>query len=151
MSTFASKWPVLQEHRVTAGDADGDGVLRDDRVEQWIAAVVSAYLDECRLVQQTADDGALDIVRTNNGVPTGAALGRPDTVVISAGATEIYPTSFTVGLRIRAFGRDSEGDGLANATVVVQLVDRESGEPHPLGDDIRDELIALQHAARHAN
>jgi hypothetical protein len=38
-----------------------------------------------------------------------------------------------------------------NATCVMRLVDPAAGEPRELGDEVRDELIALEHAAEHYN
>ena len=42
------------------------------------------------------------VVRTRDvNVPRGAELGTPTSVTVSAGATEIYPTSFTMAFRVR--------------------------------------------------
>jgi acyl-CoA thioesterase FadM len=44
-SAFVSRWPVLQEHPVTAEDLDADGVVRDESAARWVAAARSAYPD----------------------------------------------------------------------------------------------------------
>jgi hypothetical protein len=49
--------------------------------------------------------------------------------------------------RVRAI--DADGDTAINLTCAVSLADPETGEACDLGDDIRDELIALEHAASH--
>jgi hypothetical protein len=44
---------------------------------------------------------------------------------------------------------DGDGDDAINAACEVSLEEPETGEAPELGDDIRDELIALEHAASH--
>ena len=68
-------------------------------------------------------------------------------MVVGAGATEIRPTSFTIAFRLRP--TDGDGDDAINAACEVSLEDPETGEARELGNDIRDELIALEHAAAH--
>ncbi len=70
-------------------------------------------------------------------------------VVISATATEVFPDSFVVALRIRALGTDT--DTPVNLACTVRLVDPATGEARPIDDAVRAELIALEHAARHFN
>ena len=66
-------------------------------------------------------------------------------MIVGVGATEIRPTSFTIALRLRPTGGD--GDAAINAVYEVSLEDPQTGEARELGNDIRDELIALEHAA----
>jgi hypothetical protein len=54
-----------------------------------------------------------------------------------------------VAVRLRPL--DGDRDTPVNAACVVRLVDPASGEPRELGDEVRDELIALEHAAEHVN
>jgi hypothetical protein len=82
-------------------------------------------------------------------LPRGAPLGAPESVTVSAGATEIWPTEFAVEVRVRTYG--SADDVAFSASCRVSMVDSESGEARELGDAVRDELIALAHAARHFN
>jgi acyl-CoA thioesterase FadM len=82
-------------------------------------------------------------------MPGGAEFGRPATVVVSAGVTEVFPTAFTMAFRVRSYGQ--VGDNVVNATCRVALENPDTGTPCELGDDVRDELIALEHAARHTN
>ena len=149
MSGIHSKWPVLQEHPVEAGDLDGEGVVRDDRVGEWIRAAVAAYIERCPLVQELAADAGVELTQRPVALPPGSAFGRPELVLVSAGATEVHPTSFTVAVRIRSVGGDREQP--INAACVVRLEDIATGEPRELGNGVRDELIALQHAARYSN
>jgi len=68
---------------------------------------------------------------------------------VSAGATEIWPTEFAIEVRLRTYG---SGDDVAySASCIVSIVDPSTGEAHELGEAVRDELIALAHAARHFN
>ena len=58
------------------------------------------------------------------------------------------PTSATIALRIRSSGGDD--DRALNVRCEVRAHDA-TGAPYELTDDVRDELIALEHAARHFN
>jgi len=123
--------------------------VRDECIALWVEAAVSAYVDGCPLVQELAAEDGAELTQTPAAVPAGALIGRPASVLVTAGATELHPTSFTVAVRIRPIGGDH--DDPANATSVVRVNSVETGEPRPLGNDIRDELIAIQHAARFFN
>lgn len=68
---------------------------------------------------------------------------------MSASATEVFPTSFVISLRVRATG--GESDELVNASCTVELADPATGAGREIDNGIRDELIALEHAARHFN
>jgi hypothetical protein len=81
-------------------------------------------------------------------LPDAALPGGPASVVASAGANEFRPTSFTVAVRVRSGG--GSDDRVVNLRAEVALA-TEDGEETVLGDDGRDELIALEHAARHTN
>ena len=140
---------MRREHAVGAGDLDDNGIVRDDCIGTWVAAAVTAYVDCCPLVQDLAGDDGVELRQMPASVPAGATLGGPASVLVSAGATELHPTSFTVAVRIRPIG--GEHDHPANATCVVRIEDVATGEPRELGNDIRDELIAIQHAARYSN
>ena len=74
--------------------------------------------------------------------------GEPESVVASAGANEFRPTSFTVAIRVRSGG--GSDDRVVNLRAEVAVV-TEAGDETVLGDDVRDQLIALEHSARHTN
>jgi acyl-CoA thioesterase FadM len=86
---FVSRWPVLEEHRVTAGDLDAGGVVRDAAVARWVAAARSAYLDRCAALRRRQGPGLELQVRTAT-LPPGASLGRPAAVVVTAGVREVW-------------------------------------------------------------
>lgn len=148
-SAFVSRWPVLQEHQVAAGDLDADGVVRDERVARWIAAARSAYLRRCAALRRVREASGLELQERAAPLPPGAALGRPAAVVVTAGVREIWPSSFAVAVRLRPVG--GERDHAVNVACIVRLVDPATGQPRELGPEIRDELIALEHAAEHYN
>jgi hypothetical protein len=149
MSSFVSRWVVRREHPVGDHDLGADGVLRDDAIEGWIHDARDAYLERCSVVRQMIDGSGLVLRAQASELPGGAAFGRPATVVVSAGVTEVFPAAFTMAFRVRSYGQ--VGDNVVNATCRVWLEDPTSGERCELGDDVRDELIALEHAARHTN
>jgi acyl-CoA thioesterase FadM len=148
-SAFVSRWPVLQEHRVTAGDLDADGVVRDERVAQWVAAACSAYPRRCAALWRVREESGLELQDRVAPLPPGAALGRPAAVVVTAGVREVWPSSFAIAVRLRPV--DGDRDGAVDVSCIVRLVDPSTGEPRELGVEVRDELIALEHAAEHYN
>jgi acyl-CoA thioesterase FadM len=148
-SAFMSRWPVLQEHPVTAEDLDADGVVRDESVARWVAAARSAYLDRCVALRRRREGSGLELRDRTAALPPGGSLGRPAAVVVTAGVREVWPSSFAIAVRLRPVGGDREV--AVNATCIMRLADPTIGEPRELGDEVRDELIALEHSAEHYN
>jgi acyl-CoA thioesterase FadM len=148
MTGFVSKWVVRQEHTVRAEDVDADGDVRDDALARWVDEACAAYLAQCHVLAAAADRDGL-LVRSRVGaIPPGARLGRPAAVAVSASAREFRTSSFTIAVRLRTGG---EKDVAVNASCVVSLEDVDTGSARELGDQVRDELIALEHAAAHFN
>ena len=144
-----SRWPVLLEHAVGPEDLDAEGRIRDDVVERWVDDVCAAYLEHCVVLAAALEREGLRVRSRTVKLPHGERLGHPTEVVVSAGATEILPESFTIAVRLRPFG--GEREVALNGARTIQLEDPATGEVHPVTNDIRDELIALAHAARHFN
>src|SRR4051812_45150333 len=149
MSSFVSKWVVLQRYAVGADDLDAAGVVRDDVVARWIDDACAAYLECCPVLRETAEQAGCVVRSDTRSVPTGAELGAPASVNVSAGAREIWPTEFEVELRLRTYG--SPDDVAWSASCMVSIVDSQIGDARELGEAVRDELIALAHAAQHFN
>lgn len=150
VSGIVTKWVVEEEHRVTTGDLTGDGLVREQTLLDWIDRARSLYLERCPLLRGRAEQPG---VALRLGEPSGAraaGLGpRPEQVIVTASAKEIHPTSFTIAVRLRPIGGDT--DRPLNVTCSVHLEDVATGTALELGRDIRDELIALEHAAQHYN
>lgn len=144
-----TKWVVLQEHPVTAQELDAAGTVSDETVERWVTAARLAYLDHCTVLRQAQEDSGLVLRHRPGMLARGALLGRPTDVVVTASASEVRPNSFTISVRLRPGGGDR--DIPVNATCVIRLEDNVTGEARELGDEIRDELIALEHSAMHYN
>jgi acyl-CoA thioesterase FadM len=145
---FVSKWVVRQEHRVDTSDVDVDGDVRDDVMARWVDEACAAYLERCHVLAEAARRDGL-VMRSHVGaLPPGARLGRPSAVAVSASAREVRASSFTIAVRLRTGGED---DVAVNASCVVSLEDPGTGMARDLGTDVRDELIALEHAAAHFN
>ena len=149
MSSFVSKWVVLQRHAVGADDLDADGVVRDDVVARWIDDAREAYLECCPVLRETAEQAGCFVRTETRSVPSGAEFGAPASVNVSAGATEIWPTEFAIEVRLRSYG--SADDVARSASCTVSIVDPANGEPRELGDAVREEMIALAHTAQHFN
>jgi acyl-CoA thioesterase FadM len=145
MTGFMTRWVVCEEHRVDAADVDTEGRIRHESVERWVDAACRAYLDCCDQLRQRGSAGFVLRSRIAHELDP-ARLGSPDSVVVSATATEVRPDSFIVAVRVRgAF------DGAVDAACEVFVEDPATGERSEIGREIRDELIALEHAARHFN
>ena len=148
MPGIVSKWVVVHRHKVGTDDLDAGGEVRDDVVARWVDEACAEYLALCHVLAGAAKPEGL-VVRSRVGrLPPGSQLGRPATVDVSASAREVRPSSFTIAVRLRAGG---ENDVLMNASCVVSIEDPDTGAARELGDEVRDELIALEHAAAHFN
>jgi acyl-CoA thioesterase FadM len=149
MSMISTRWSVLQEHRVSPDDLGPDGLVTDDAVAGWIAGARRAYLDRCTRLEDVRAGGGFALRDQTTRLPAGAEVGAPDLVAVSASAIEIFPTSFVVALRLRTAGGDT--DVALDARSTLRLEDPATGATQEITDEIRDELIALEHAARHFN
>jgi acyl-CoA thioesterase FadM len=138
-----SKWLVLQEYPVSGG------TVGDEAVERWVAAARQAYLDQCPVLHEAARAAGLVVRHRDGALPPGAALGHPAEVVVTATASEVRPSSFTISVRLRPIGGDREVP--VNASCVIRLEDPATGEARELGTPVRDELIALEQSAQHYN
>lgn len=133
MSEILSRWPVLITVALDGADRDATQRLTADAVDRLLGTARAAYFEQCTTVGPHDIDGV---------ATTQFAIGDPVTcghVTVSLGVIEIYPDGFTMEARIRP--RDDPGLG-ARARCRVRL-------HGPVTDPIRDELIALAHAARH--
>ena len=140
MTEFVSRWAVLQGHAVA-------GEVGDEAVERWVSAACEEYLARCSTLRARAERSGLRLAWRTGEPPPAAQLGRPTAVVVTASATEVRPASFTIAIRLRPGG--GEAGRALNAACVVRLEDPASGAAAELGDEVRDELIAIEHAARH--
>ena len=140
---------MLREYAVGADDVDADGNVLDEVLARWVDDACAAYLDRCRALDEMRERGGLVPRSRVTALPPGARLGHPSAVAVSAGAREVRPSSFTIAVRLRTAGGTT--DAAVNVACVVSLEDPAAGEAREIGDDIRDELIALEHAAEHYN
>jgi len=139
---------VLTEYQVRDGDLDGDGAVRAEVIGRWVDAAREEYLERCPTLWRAAEERGLRVRHRSSAVPPGALAGRPTSVVVSASASEVRPAAVAVSVRLRPVG---EREAPLNVTCTVRLEDPETAEAAELGDAIRDELIANEHAARHFN
>jgi hypothetical protein len=144
---------VLQEQAVGPADRTADGGIEPAAVRRWIDAACEAYLERCPALHRAAADAGLALARRISRLPDAGLLGHPESVAVSASAAEFRPASVGLSVRMRALDPDDDGghEVSLNATVQVTLTDPATGEPAELGTGIRDELIALEHAAQHFN
>jgi hypothetical protein len=145
--SFVSRWVEAREFAVTAADLSADGGVRADAIDRWLTETRSAYLEHCVVLRGLQDQSGLELRAHFDQPPDPEQFGTPTDVIIGVGATEIHPTSFTMAFRVRAI--DADGDTAINLSSEVSLVDPETDEASELGNAIRDELIALEHAASH--
>src|SRR5437763_307997 len=132
--SIVSRWVIRQEHTVGPDDREVDGFLRGDVVERWISDACTAYLERCLVLQTLREQSGLEYRARPRAVADSTRLGQPAAVIVTAGTTEVRPTSFTIALRLRP--TTGTGD-VVNALWVMGLEDAETGEMCELGDDVR--------------
>ena len=145
--SISTRWVVAEEHEVTPADRTEDGAISPTAIAAWTAAACRTYLDGCPVLEATRAGSGLDLVVA--AAPPGGPLPAAPQVVVTASATEVLPRAFVLATRLRTFGGDD--DRVVDATHEVRLVDPASGEAQEIDRDVRDELIAHEHAARHLN
>jgi acyl-CoA thioesterase FadM len=144
MSGVMTRWSIGLDQQVDPNDLDPDGYVRAETLGRWLAEAVDAYLAQCQELSRHA--AGYTLVRRPGRQPRPSLLGRPADVLVTASATEIRPTEFFVSVRVRPYGGDI--DLPLNVTCRVSIEDH-TGEPIELGTAVRDELIALEHAAEY--
>ncbi|MEH1128320.1 hypothetical protein [Micromonospora sp. CPCC 206061] len=149
MSGIMTKWAVLAEYPVSEQDLDAAGVVSDEALVRWVDAARQAYLDGCPTLAAAGREPGVALRHRTAALPSGALLGRPADIVVTASAKEFRPASFTIAVRVRPGGGDREMP--VNASCVIRLEDTATGEARELGNEIRDELIALEQSASHYN
>jgi hypothetical protein len=137
VSTLLSRWVVCEDVPVS-------GPITQETLSAWVGSATEAYLERCQLLHRAG-------LTVNKRILTLPPIDRliatdPESVAVSASASEVHPDSFTLSVRIR-----SAHDAAVNAKCVVTLTDPATGERQQVTNDIRDELIALEHAAQHFN
>jgi hypothetical protein len=144
MSGFMSKWSIGLDRVVGEAERDADGFVRADVLGRWLADAVEAYLAQCPRLHERAAGHTL--VTRPGRQPRASLLGRPTEVLVTSSATEIRPAEFFVSVRVRPFGGDE--DLPLNVVWQVSIEDAR-GEPRELGNEVRDELIAIERDAEY--
>ena len=134
---------------MTPEDLDPPGVVSEEAIERWLEDARLAYIARCRALVKAAGAPTVELRFRSERRLNAALLGRPAHVTVSASATEVRDSSFTLAVRIRAVGEQDAG--LAGSATVVWLEDVSTGKPRSLGKDVRDELLELERAAKHFN
>jgi hypothetical protein len=133
VSSIVTRWPVLVSLPVAAEDRDADGRLTVACVERFFADARRVYVGACR----TLDGRELTV--SDVAVALGPAAVEVGEASVSVSVVEVFDDRFTMHARVRP----AEGDGIAaeaRADVLPGgVVTRE----------LRDELIAHAHGARH--
>lgn len=129
------------------------GVVVEVESDDWVdaarifAAAREAYLARChRLAAFLADAGeALRVVGERvDEIAPGVATAGP--LLAGASVIEVRPSSFDMAVRIRATGDDAGRP--ANGRCTLSIVRTATGETLPVPREVRDELVAIQLAAR---
>lgn len=144
--SITTRWSIALEHEVAAPDVDAGDRVRPGAIERWVETGRDAYVDQSRILTARAADGAVALRRAPVKA-SGAPLARAPRVLVTASATEVLAASFVVAVRLRTLGGNE--DQVRDFRCEVALTDPATGRPAELEPAIRDELIALEHAARH--
>ena len=135
-SEIFTRWPVVVSRAVTPADRDADGRLTEAAIERLFTEGRAAYFDECA----TIDGSTVDVRQTK--VQPGRAAVSDDGVTVAVAVVEVFPDSFTMTARMRPDG-PSDGEGIA-ATAWCSV-----SPGGTVSTAMRDELIAMAHAAKH--
>jgi hypothetical protein len=133
MSAMVSRWPVLLVLPIGTDDLDGDGLLTDAACDRLFAAGRTAYFELSKTID-AADVTVLETSPLRRSTP----MQGSDEVSISVSVTELFPDSFVMAARVRPATGDTVAADL-RCTV-------SAGEVTP---EVRDDLIAIAHAASH--
>jgi hypothetical protein len=142
--SFVSRWVVGEHRPIERADIDDHGIVRPDALVRWVTDACAAYVARC----STLHPRGVGVRSRVAALPEAAVTGSPARVAVSAGATELLPAAVVVAVRLRFTG--GHDDQVVNARCEVTL-EAPDGSAAPLGDDVRDELIALEHAATFTN
>jgi hypothetical protein len=145
--SISTRWAVAHEPPVPPTALTAQGTIDDAFVADRVDAACRAYLDGCPVLEATRADGGLEL-RATTALVLDPPLPAAPSLVVTVSATEVLPRAFVLAIRIRTLGAE---DRVVNGSRRVELVDPATGTAQELGTAIRDELIAIEHAARHFN
>lgn len=147
MGGLMTRWSVGLDRQVEPGDRDEEGYVSAETLRTWLSDAVDAYLGQCTALHRQANQPGRSLVRRSSRQPRAGLIGRPDEVFITASATEIRPTEFFISVRVRPYGNNI--DLPINITCRVSVEDARTGDPFPLDEAVKDELVALEQAAEY--
>jgi len=145
MSGFVTRWSIGLDRQVSEAERDPDGYLRADVLGAWLSEAVETYLRQCEQLHRRAE--GYELVRRPSRQPRASLLGRPAEVLVTASATEIRATEFFVSVRVTPFRGDE--DLPINITCRVSIEDPRTGEAIELGNEVREELVAIERNAEY--
>ena len=148
MSGILSRWSIMRRYEIGPDDLDSDGAVRGDVIGSWAGDVIHDYLAQCPVLDTNRARNDLDLDLRFDVPSVGDPEPEPDIVAVSASASEFAPTSIVISVRMRGVRAE---DRALDIRCAIRCLDRATGEPHEFEDDVRDELIALEHAASHFN
>jgi hypothetical protein len=147
--SISSKWSVVTEHRVGPEDVDADHLMTDAAVDRWATGAAATYLGQCPKLEDCRADAGLVVSTTVRPRSGTASLQGATSVAVSATATEVFPRAFVISVRIRPV--DGASSDPLDVSCEIRLEDPATGAAQDIGREIRDELIALEQAARNYN
>jgi hypothetical protein len=139
-SEIFTRWPVVVSLALAPDDRDSDGRLTEPAIERLFSEGRAAYFDE----YSTIDGSAVEVRKST--VQPGRAVVSDDGVTVSVAVVEVYPDTFTMTARMRPAGPVDGGDDGGGIAASAW------GSVSPGGavsTAMRDELIAMAHAAKH--
>jgi hypothetical protein len=128
-SEIVSRWPIVVETSIVAGDCDAAGTLNRAGLARLFGIAWSGYLADGPLLADAA--GAPELL----GAQQHGVVAAGDTVDVALGVSELFHARVHVGLRVRGGSCDLSVEAQWAVTV---------GEVTPA---LRDELIGRAHAA----
>lgn len=133
-------WGVLLDLDLIAGEEP------DETARRAFAAGRDAYLVRCPILAEVVRREAATLRVTAERVEPVAALPGSEGLHVAVSVVEIRPTSFEMAVRIRVAAEADPGPANGRCTIAIER--DATGERVPIPNEVRDEFIAIQLAAR---
>ncbi len=140
-----TRWALVRETAVSAGDIGPRGRLSDDAVLRWFADGRSAYFDRCANLRKELRSGRIRIQTAAVRVGPPPAFQQDSSALVAVSVIELRPTSFDMALRVR--GLDADDSAVVDGRCTVMLADAATGASLEIPEVVRREVIALEQGA----
>jgi acyl-CoA thioesterase FadM len=137
-SEILTRWAVALEIPVEETDLDEDARVGREVLVGWFELARKAYLERC----PSLADGSLEPRAKALEMSQRGPVGYPDTVLIATSVTELGETWFTMRCRLRSLL--GSHDVVADGRCTMEVTDMDTGDPIPVPEQVRKDLLTLE-------